>query len=55
MKQKLFVVKKYIMATSAVDAIRKEKHVKPDDVWIDDEWSNGKRGPLAEAAGFRAK
>ena len=35
---KLFVVKKYIMATSAQEALKKEKRTRPDDVWIDDDW-----------------
>lgn len=36
--KKLFVVKKYVWANSASHAIRLEKHAKPDDVWIDDQW-----------------
>lgn len=41
MKKELrrFVVRKYIMATSAQDALRKEKNVRPDDVWVDAEWT----------------
>lgn len=40
MKQPLkrFIVRKYIMATSAQDAIRKDKKAKPDDIWLDSEW-----------------
>lgn len=33
---KRFVVKKYIMAKSASDALRKERMIKPDDVWVDE-------------------
>lgn len=36
--QKLFVIKKYVFATNAKDAIRKEKRVPVDDVWIDEKW-----------------
>jgi hypothetical protein len=36
--KKLFVVRKYIMAESASDAIRKESKQKVDDVWVDEEW-----------------
>lgn len=35
---KLFIVRKYIMAVSASDAIKKDRLTPPDDVWIDDEW-----------------
>jgi len=35
---KRFVVRKYIMAKSAQEAIRKDRTHKPDDVWVDDEW-----------------
>jgi hypothetical protein len=55
MKDKLFVVKKYVMARSAADALRKEKRIKPDSVWVDEEWSEGKRTNLAEAVGFKSK
>lgn len=36
--QKLFVVRKYIMAKSAQEAIKKDKAHPVDDVWISDEW-----------------
>lgn len=37
-KNKLFIVKKYIYAKSAKDAIKKEKGINPDDVWVDEDW-----------------
>jgi hypothetical protein len=48
-KLKLFVLRKYVRAHSAAEAIRKEKSIPVDDVWIDDEW---KKGHLADAMGF---
>jgi hypothetical protein len=36
--KKLFIVRKYIMATDIQHAIRLEKSHKPDDIWMDDEW-----------------
>ncbi len=36
--QKIFIVRKYVKARSAAEAIRKERNVAPDDCWIDDEW-----------------
>lgn len=48
---KLFVVRKYIKARSAAEAIRKEKGSAVDDVWIDDDW---KKEHLNGAIGFRA-
>jgi hypothetical protein len=38
MTEKLFVVKKYIMARSAKHAIKKDKTHPVDDVWVDEEW-----------------
>lgn len=35
---KRFIVRKYIMAKSAMDAIKKEKKHSVDDCWIDEEW-----------------
>jgi hypothetical protein len=37
-KQKLYVIRKYIKATSAKDAIKKDKRTEVDDVWIDEKW-----------------
>ena len=52
MKEKLFVIKKYIKARSAQEALRKDRDTKPDDVWIDDEWKKGNSEQLARAIGF---
>lgn len=40
------------MANSAHDAIRKEKKIKPDDVYVDNDWAQGKLPQLASAIGF---
>jgi hypothetical protein len=48
--EKLFVVRKYILAKSAIEAIRKDKLAPVDDVWIDEEFK--KTSPGASAIGF---
>lgn len=50
--QKLFIVRKYIMASSAQDALRKEAKTKPDDVYVDSDWQKGQADRLADAIGF---
>ena len=40
-KHKLFIIRKYIMAKNANDAIKKDKTSPVDDVWVDDEWKKG--------------
>lgn len=35
---KRYIVRKYVMARSAAEAITKSRRLKPDDVWIDDTW-----------------
>lgn len=35
---KRFIVRKYIMAKSASEALRKELKIKADEVWIDPDW-----------------
>lgn len=35
---KRFIVRKYVMAHNAKDAIKKEKLQLPDDVYLDDSW-----------------
>ena len=37
-EKKRFVVRKYIMAKSALDAIRLDNISPVDDVWVDEEW-----------------
>jgi hypothetical protein len=53
--QKLFIVKKFIMASSAIEAIRKEKKIPVDDVWVDDDWKKGNSEKLANAIGFQTE
>ena len=36
--QKRYIVRKYVMAKSAQEAMRLEKKFKVDDVWLDDKW-----------------
>lgn len=47
--QKMFVIRKYVMADSAKSAIRKDKTTPVDDVWIDPDWQ---KVNLASAIGF---
>lgn len=35
-KLKRFIIRKYVMTQSAVEAIKNERKHKPDDVWLDD-------------------
>lgn len=51
-KHKLFVIKKYVRALSAADAIRKEKKIAVDDCWVDDDWRKANKDNLADAIGF---
>lgn len=48
-KDKMFIVRKYIKARSASEAIKKDKTVPVHDVWIDEDW---KKNSLASAIGF---
>mgnify|MGYP001598959697 FL=1 len=49
----MFVVKKYIKAFPAKEALKKEKKQEADDCWIDDDWRKEKKDRLAEAIGFK--
>lgn len=51
-KQKLFVIKKYIMAKNAMEAIKFDKNILPDDVWIDEDWKKGNSKRLESSMGF---
>lgn len=49
---KMYVVRKYIMASSAKEALKKEIRTPADDCWIDEEWKKGGGGTLESAIGF---
>lgn len=55
MKEKLFIVRKYIKAKSAADAIKKDRAHPVDDVWVDDEWKKGEANKLSESIGFKSQ
>lgn len=48
-KPKLYVVRKYIKATNAAQAIRKDKTTPVHDVWVEEGY---KDKSLADAIGF---
>jgi hypothetical protein len=50
---KRYIVRKYIMARSVVDALQFEVDRKPDDCWVDDEWKKDNPTELVSAIGFR--
>lgn len=48
-KPKLYIIRKYIKATSAASAIRQDKKTPVHDVWVDEDW---KTKSLSHAIGF---
>lgn len=38
----LYVIRKFIMAKDAKDAIKKEKEQPVNDVWMDEDWKRDK-------------
>ena len=53
-KEKMFVIRKYVMAKSARQAILKDKTAPVDDVFIDTDWQRGQTAILASSIGFSA-
>lgn len=49
---KRYVVRKYIMAVSASDALKKEGKYKADDIWLDEKWIEQATRDNAPAMGF---
>ncbi len=49
--KKLFVVRKYVWATSASQALLREKKQRPDDVWVDEDFKRNASNPK-DAIGF---
>lgn len=52
-KLKRFVVRKYVMAKSAQEALRKERALKPDEVFVDDTWIKEQQFESSSVSGFR--
>jgi hypothetical protein len=50
-EQKLYVIRKYVMASSVVDAARREKQTPVHEIFVDEKWQEKH---LAEAIGFTA-
>lgn len=48
-KPKMYVIRKYVKATSVLDAVKKEKTIPVHEVYVDDKWQDKH---LAEAIGF---
>lgn len=48
-KPKMYVVRKYIKAVSAIEAIKKDTKTPVHDVWIDEKWQEKE---LPSAIGF---
>lgn len=51
-EMKMFITRKYVMAKSASDAIKRDSKTPVHDCWIDDDWKNGKSNQLSTAIGF---
>lgn len=51
-KEKMFVIRKYVMAKSARQAILKDKTAPVDDVFIDTDWQRGQTAVLSSGIGF---
>ena len=52
---KQYIVRKYVMAKTASDAIRNERHYKADEVWIDEEWLKNNVESNTKKVGFNGK
>lgn len=49
--KQLYIVRKYIWAKNAQQAIKLDKKFLPNDVWVDDEWKKTSNQPH-DAIGF---
>ena len=53
-KEKQYIIRKYVMAKSVSEALRKEQNIKADEAWIDEEWKR-ENSSLCETIGFKDK
>ena len=51
--RKIYVVRKYVVATSVEDALKKEKDTKVDDCWLEEQtqkaWLDDRAGVIRNA------
>jgi hypothetical protein len=52
--QKMYVCRTTLMAKSLSDARRQCMKKEPDEIWISEDWKEGKNHNLASAIGFEA-
>lgn len=52
MKQNRYIVRKYIMARSAAEAIKKDLKTPAMEVWIDEDYKKEQKDELASCIGF---
>ena len=43
-ENKLYVIRKYVLATSLKDAHKKERRVPIDEIWLDEDWKKSQGG-----------
>ena len=53
--KKMFVIRKYILAHSAHDALKVERRYKPDEVYIDLDWQKANPDTLESCMGFHVE
>lgn len=54
--KKLFIVQKYIVASSIQEALKIERQTRPDECWLDDDWKKAHK-PVTDKqlTGFKGK
>jgi hypothetical protein len=50
--EKRFIIRKYIYAKDALEAIKKDKVTKVDEVWVDEDWKKLNDGRGEKGIGF---
>ena len=50
--EQMYVVRKYVMATSVVDACKRESKSPVHEVFVDDDWKKKQMEQLPSAIGF---
>lgn len=54
--KKLFVIQKYVVASSIQEALKIERKVRPDEVWLDEDFKKAHKPALTKPlVGFKKK
>lgn len=51
--EKQYVIRKYVLAKNVTDALKKERDIRADEAWIDEDWKKQNPNITSKEIGFK--